>query len=60
MQADVLLGVAEMERESMLERQAAGIAAAKERGIYTGRQAGGINQGEARSGSRTATEGAVG
>ena len=40
MLAAVLLGVAEMERENILERQAAGIAAAKERGVYSGRQPG--------------------
>lgn len=36
----VLLGVAEMEQEIRRERQAAGISAAKDRGIYTGRQPG--------------------
>lgn len=36
----VLLGVAEMEQETRRERQAAGIAAAKERGTYTGRKSG--------------------
>lgn len=40
MLAAVLLGVAEMEQETRRERQAAGIAAAKERGIYQGRKAG--------------------
>ena len=42
MLAAVLLGVAEMERELILERQAAGIALAKERGAYEacGRPAG--------------------
>jgi DNA invertase Pin-like site-specific DNA recombinase len=40
MLAAVLLGVAEMEQETRRERQAAGIAAAKERGAYTGRQKG--------------------
>ena len=40
MLAAVLLGIAEMERESIRERQAAGIAAAKERGIYVGRKLG--------------------
>jgi DNA invertase Pin-like site-specific DNA recombinase len=40
MLAAVLLGIAEMERESIRERQAAGIAAAKERGIYSGRKRG--------------------
>src|SRR5690606_39768668 len=40
MLAAVLLGVAEMEQETRRERQSAGIAAAKERGIYQGRKAG--------------------
>jgi len=40
MLAAVLLGIAEMERESIRERQAAGIAAAKERGVYRGRKRG--------------------
>jgi len=40
MLAAVLLGVAEMEQESRRERQAAGIAAAKERGAYIGRKPG--------------------
>ena len=41
MLAAVLLGVAEMEQETRRERQAAGIAAAKERGdVYSGRKAG--------------------
>jgi DNA invertase Pin-like site-specific DNA recombinase len=41
MLAAVLLGVAEMEQETRKERQAAGIAAAKERGdVYNGRKAG--------------------
>lgn len=38
--AAVLLGVAEMEQETRRERQAVGIAAAKERGVYRGRKAG--------------------
>lgn len=38
--ASVLLSVAEMEQETRRERQAAGIAAAKERGIYLGRKVG--------------------
>lgn len=38
--AAVLLGIAEMERESIRERQAAGIEAAKARGIYSGRKQG--------------------
>ncbi len=40
MLAAVLLGVAEMEQETRRERQAAGIAAAKERETYKGRQPG--------------------
>jgi DNA invertase Pin-like site-specific DNA recombinase len=40
MLAAVLLGVAEMEQENRRERQAAGIAAAKEAGVYIGRRAG--------------------
>ena len=36
--ASVLFGVAEMELQHIKERQAAGIAAAKERGIYQGRK----------------------
>ena len=38
MLAAVLLGVAEMEQETRRERQAVGIAAAKERGVYRGRK----------------------
>lgn len=40
MLAAVLLGVAEMEQEIRRERQAAGIAVAKRRGVYKGRQRG--------------------
>ena len=40
MLAAVLLGVAEMEQETRRERQAAGIAAAKECGTYKGRRKG--------------------
>lgn len=40
MLAAVLLGVGEMEQENRRERQAAGIAVAKERGIYSGRKPG--------------------
>ena len=40
MLAAVLLGVAEMEQETRKERQAAGIAAAKARGVYLGRKVG--------------------
>ena len=36
----VLLGIAEMEQETRRERQAAGIAAAKENGVYRGRRKG--------------------
>ena len=38
--ASVLFGVAEMEQETRRERQAVGIAAAKERGVYKGRKPG--------------------
>lgn len=38
--ASVLFAVAEMERDNIRERQAAGIAAAKERGAYRGRKPG--------------------
>ena len=40
MLAAVLLGVAEMEQETRRERQSAGIAVAKDRGVYKGRKAG--------------------
>jgi len=40
MLAAVLLGVAEMEQETRRERQAAGIAVAKKKGVYRGRQRG--------------------
>lgn len=40
MLASVLLGVAEMEQETRRERQMAGIAAARERGVYLGRKRG--------------------
>lgn len=40
MLAAVLLGIAEMEQELRRERQAAGIQAAKSRGVYIGRQPG--------------------
>lgn len=49
MLAAVLLGIAQMERESILERQAAGNAAAKERGVYVGRQAGSTKGKSARA-----------
>ncbi|MBW3598180.1 MAG: recombinase family protein [Planctomycetes bacterium] len=38
--ASVLFAIAEMEQETRRERQAAGIAAAKERGLYRGRRPG--------------------
>lgn len=38
--AGVLFGIAEIEHQHIRERQAAGIALAKERGVYTGRKAG--------------------
>jgi DNA invertase Pin-like site-specific DNA recombinase len=38
--ASVLFGIAEIEREHLRERQAAGIAVAKERGVYRGRKRG--------------------
>lgn len=38
--ASVLLGVAQMEQETRRERQAAGIEAAKARGVYKGRKVG--------------------
>lgn len=38
--ASVLFAVAELEQETRRERQAAGIKAAKKRGVYTGRQQG--------------------
>ena len=43
--AAVLLGIGEMEQEVRRERQAAGIAAAKERGVYTGRPKGAVKSG---------------
>ena len=38
--AGVLFGIAEIEHQHIRERQAAGIALAKRRGVYTGRKAG--------------------
>jgi DNA invertase Pin-like site-specific DNA recombinase len=38
--ATVLFGFAQIELETLRERRAAGIAAAKERGVYTGRKKG--------------------
>ena len=43
--AAVLFAVAQMEQETRRERQAVGIAAAKERGIYKGRKKGAIKSG---------------
>ena len=43
--ATVLFAVAEMEQETRRERQAAGIAVAKEKGVYTGRKAGAVKKG---------------
>lgn len=43
--AAVLFAIAEMEQETRRERQAAGIAAAKEKGIYTGRKKGATKKG---------------
>jgi len=49
MLAAVLLGVAEMEQETRRERQAAGIAAAQERGVYKGRRPGSLKADPARA-----------
>lgn len=38
--AGVLFGIAEIEHQDIRERQAAGIATAKEKGVYTGRKSG--------------------
>jgi len=46
--AAVLFGVAEMEQQNLRERQAAGIAAAKERGVYIGRVPGTTRGGSTR------------
>ena len=43
--AAVLFAVAQMEQETRRERQAAGIAAAKERGVYCGRKRGATKAG---------------
>lgn len=43
--AAVLFAIAQMETETRRERQAAGIAVAKERGIYTGRKKGATKAG---------------
>lgn len=49
--AAVLFAVAQLENETRRERQAAGIAVAKEKGVYTGRKKGavklGVDQGRA-------------
>lgn len=47
--AAVLLGVAEMEQETRRERQAAGIAVAKSKGVYTGRQRGSTSSDPAKA-----------
>jgi DNA invertase Pin-like site-specific DNA recombinase len=47
--AAVLFGVAEMEQETRRERQAAGIAAARERGVYQGRKPGSTKAKPARA-----------
>jgi DNA invertase Pin-like site-specific DNA recombinase len=49
MLAAVLLAIAEMEQETRRERQAAGIAAAKERGVYAGRKPGSTKATPARA-----------
>ena len=43
--ASVLFAVAQMEQETRRERQAAGIAVAKENGVYTGRPKGAVKAG---------------
>jgi DNA invertase Pin-like site-specific DNA recombinase len=43
--AAVLLGIGEMEQEARRERQAVGIASAKQRGVYSGRRKGAIKAG---------------
>ena len=43
--ASILFAVAQMEQETRRERQAAGIAVAKENGIYTGRPKGAVKAG---------------
>jgi DNA invertase Pin-like site-specific DNA recombinase len=45
MVASLLFGLAEMEQATRRERQAAGIAVAKEKGMYTGRKAGAVKKG---------------
>jgi DNA invertase Pin-like site-specific DNA recombinase len=45
MVAAILFAVAQMERGNIKERQAVGIAAAKERGVYTGRKPGALKPG---------------
>ncbi|MEO1322838.1 MAG: recombinase family protein [Pseudomonadota bacterium] len=47
--AAVLFGVAAIELENNRERQAAGIAVAKEKGVYTGRKAGTLKADPARA-----------
>lgn len=43
--ASVLFAVAQLETETRRERQAAGVAAAKEKGVYTGRKRGAVKAG---------------
>lgn len=43
--ASILFAIAELEQETRRERQAAGIAVAKERGVYTGRKKGATKAG---------------
>ena len=45
MVASLLFGLAEMEQATRRERQAAGIAVAKEKGVYKGRKAGATKKG---------------
>jgi len=47
--ASLLFGIAEIELQHAKERQAAGIAVAKQRGVYTGRQQGTTKAAPARA-----------
>ena len=47
--AGVLFGIAQIEHENIRERQAAGIAVAKEKGIYKGRKSGTLKANPARA-----------
>ena len=47
--AGLLFGISEMEQETRRERQQAGIAAAKDRGVYKGRKAGSTKAKPARA-----------